>query len=156
RIKIGGFLFMDYAKANFGRSFIVRFDHNDNIIDNIIKIAEKEKIKCAWFWCLGAIKNAEIVCGPVETVVPPIPSYHNILETNEIVAVGNISTQDAKPALHLHCAFGRLDKTRVGCIRKSSDVYLTVECLIMEFTHIDVKRMPNPGLGINTLFFKKD
>ena len=62
---------MDYSQAQPNRSFIVRFDHNDNILETIIEIARKEKIKCAWIWCLGAVKNAEIVCGPVETVVPP-------------------------------------------------------------------------------------
>ena len=147
---------MDYSKAQPGRSFIVRFDHNDDILENIIKIAKKENIGFAWIWCLGAIKNADIVCGPVETVVPPIPSYHSIQEANEIVALGNISSKDGEPIIHLHSAMGRLNKTRVGCIRKSSDVYLTVECLIMEFTDINIKRTPNTELGINTLVLEKD
>ena len=87
---------------------------------------------------------------------PPVPSYHNVQEANEIVALGNITTKDDEPIVHLHSALGRLDKTRVGCIRKSADVYLTVECLITEFNQINLKRTANPDLGINTLVFKKD
>lgn len=144
---------MEYAQGKVGRYFFVRFDHNDDIIQNLKDLAVTEKIKQAWFFCLGAVKRADIVTGPQTTVIPPVPLWHKIVEGHEVICIGNITWHDNEPRIHVHGSFGRSDTTRVGCMRQASEVFLTMECCIFEITHVSVVRQTNKSLGIDTLAF---
>jgi predicted DNA-binding protein with PD1-like motif len=146
---------MDYVKGKIGRYFFVRFDHNDNLLDKLCTLARKEQIRQAWFFCLGAVKHAEIVTGPKTTVHPPIPLWHKIVEGHEVIAIGNITWLNDEPKIHLHGSFGRSDNIRVGCVRKNAEVFLTVECSVFEIDDVTVVREKNPTLGIDTISFKK-
>ncbi len=144
---------MEYSEGKQGRIFLIRFDHNENIIEELEKFSTKENIKYAWIFCLGAIKRADIVCGPKETTVPPLPVWHQIIEGHEIIAIGNITMLNNEPAIHLHAGLGRADKARISCIRKLSETYLTIECLVMEYIDITIHRQENKDMGINTIHF---
>ncbi len=149
---------MDYAKGTCSRVFWVRFDHNDDLLEKLKELVVKENIRQAWFWCLGALRHAQIVTGPRESAVPPIPMWHHIIESHEVIGVGNITFHEdtGQPVIHLHASLGRADDTRVGCIRKSTEVYLTIECAIMEFSGFEAVRKPKEGMGIDLIEFKRD
>lgn len=144
---------MEYCEGKQGRTFLVRFDHNENIIDELQNLAKKESIPYAWIFCLGAVKKADVVCGPIETTIPPTPLWHQIIEGHEIIALGNITMLNDEPTVHLHAGLGRADKARISCIRKTSEAYLTIECLVMEYVNTTIHRHENPEMGINTLTF---
>lgn len=149
---------MEYAKGVCNRVFWVRFDHNEDFLEKLKELVVKENIRQAWFWCLGALRHAQIVTGPRETAIPPIPMWHQLMEAHELIGAGNISIHKdtGEPAVHLHASFGRADSTRVGCIRKNAEVYLTIDCAIMEFSEILVSRKPKEGMGIDLIEFRQD
>lgn len=144
---------MEYRCGTIGRCFFVRFDHNDDMLEELKQLAVTENIRQAWLCCLGALKHAHIVTGPQQSSIPPIPLTHTIPDGHEVIGTGNILWMDGKPAVHLHGAFGRADKTRVGCMRKDVEVYLTIECCIFEFDAEPVLRRYDPELEINTMHF---
>ncbi len=146
---------MEYSKGTCGRSFVVRFDHDEDFLESLKSLAKKENITTAWFWCLGAVKQTDIVTGPEKTEIPPVPMWHTIKEAHEVIAVGNISIMDGEPALHIHVGLGRGKETSFGCARKNSITYLTIECFIQEISDISFVRMKNDKLKINTLSFDK-
>ncbi|MCO5382244.1 MAG: DUF296 domain-containing protein [Methanosarcina barkeri] len=61
---------MEYAKGRIGRVFTVRIDHGDDLILELIKLAELERIESAVFTLIGALKEAKLVTGPKESVTP--------------------------------------------------------------------------------------
>ncbi|MEW6535215.1 MAG: PPC domain-containing DNA-binding protein [Candidatus Auribacterota bacterium] len=144
---------MEYSCGSIGRCFFVRLDHNEDILEELKKLAARENIRQAWICCLGAVKKAEIVTGPQETRIPPDPMWHSVFEGHELVGIGNITFKDDEPAIHLHGSFGRADKTRIGCLRKDAEVFLTVECMVIEFSGPEIKRAHNSDLDIDTLRF---
>ena len=145
---------MEYSAGRCARCFVVRFDHDEDFLESLKSLAKKENITTAWFWCLGAVKQTDIVTGPEKTQIPPIPMWHTVKEAHELVAIGNISTLDGETVLHLHAGFGRGNETSFGCARKKALTYLTVECFIQEVCDINFVREKNDDLKINPISFK--
>ena len=55
---------MEYAKGRIGRVFTVRIDHGDDLILELIKLAELERIESAVFTLIGALKEAKACYRP--------------------------------------------------------------------------------------------
>ena len=49
------------------KGFTVRIDHGDDLILELIKLAELEKIESAVFMLLGALKEGKLVAGRKKT-----------------------------------------------------------------------------------------
>jgi len=145
---------MEYRSGVTGRVFAVRFDHEDNVISELTALVSKENIRCGWFHLLGAIKEAAVVTGPREPVMPPEPVWKQISGPQEIVGVGSIFWDEEQPIIHTHSVFGHHGDTLCGCLRKQATVYLIVEAFIMEITGMDAHRPFFPKGGFNRLSFR--
>ncbi|NCB33586.1 MAG: DNA-binding protein, partial [Erysipelotrichia bacterium] len=95
---------MNYVKM--GTRYAVRLDPNDEIIDSVRKVCEKEKIKAAEVRGIGAVKEFKV--GLYDLGQKKfIPSEYQ--EPAEIVSLsGNIGEMDGKIYHHMHmsCSLG--------------------------------------------------
>jgi len=112
---------MEYAKGRIGRVFTVRVDHGDDLILELIKLAELEKIESAVFMLLGALKEGKLVTGPKENRRPPEPVWSAFNDAHEILGIGDIFQEDGKPKIHLHAGTAREDSIKLGCLRGESE-----------------------------------
>ena len=91
---------MVYAEFNPSRNFLVRVEHNSDLIQFITELAEKEKIVVATLTAVGALKQAKLGFYNQEK-----HEYQEIRidSPHEIACcVGNISIKDGRPFVHAH------------------------------------------------------
>ena len=119
---------MQYTQAKPGRIFVIAVEHGENIINNLQNLAEKEKISCAVFHLLGALKHAELVIGPKKPVLPP--DRQKILIDNnasEFMGFGTIFLQEQKPSIHIHLSMGNKTITQTGHLLPDHEVFIISE-----------------------------
>jgi len=91
---------MVYAKFDLGRNFLVRAEHNSDLVQFVTELAEKEGIIVAAFTAIGALKRAKLEFYDQEK-----HEYQEITldSPHEIAScIGNISVKDGKPFVHAH------------------------------------------------------
>ncbi len=131
---------MEYQSGTPGRIFYVRFDDGDDLLEGITGIVKKERIRCAWLQVIGGLRNAGVVTGPKEPVMPPEPIWQHVDNVREVIGVGSVFWSENEPLIHLHAALGHHCETLTGCVRKDTEVYLIIEVMIVELAGINVTR----------------
>lgn len=146
---------MEYTKGRIGRVFTVRLDHGDDLILELVKLAELEKIESAVFMLLGALKAGKLVTGPKESIRPPEPVWFGFDEAHEILGIGNIFQEEGKPKIHLHAGTGRENNVKMGCLRGESEVFMVVEVFIFELEGISARRVMDVEQGFAPVNFEQ-
>ncbi|MEN2995157.1 MAG: PPC domain-containing DNA-binding protein [Thermodesulfovibrio sp.] len=131
---------MKYETGNTGRIFVIKFEDGENPLKELTELAQKEKILSAIFWLIGGIRKGNFVVGPEEDSFPPRPIWRQIEGNNELVAIGTIFWHNDEPKVHLHGVYGREDFVKMGCLRENPEVFLILECILMEITDVKVTR----------------
>ncbi|MBE0512859.1 DNA-binding protein [Candidatus Bathyarchaeota archaeon] len=89
-----------YTQFELGRNFLVRAEHNSDLIQFVTELAEKEGITVATFTAIGALKRAKLEFYDQEK-----HEYREIaLDSPQEIAscVGNISVTDGRTFVHAH------------------------------------------------------
>ncbi|NLN44028.1 MAG: DNA-binding protein [Methanosarcina sp.] len=146
---------MEYVKGRIGRVFTVRIDHGEDLILELIKLAELEQIESAVFMLLGALKEAKLVTGPKENITPPEPIWYVFDDDNDILGIGHIFLKDGKPKIHLHAGAGRGDNLKLGCLRGESEVFMVVEAFVFELEGISARRITDREQGFAPVSFQQ-
>ncbi len=144
---------MDYRKGSIGRVFIVRFDEGDLFLEGLLEIITEEKITNGWFHVLGGLREADVVIGPKEPVMPPEPVWSEVRGARETIGTGSIFWDGNEPKIHLHAALGNHGETLTACVRKGTKVYLVLEVIIFEIDGIQASRPWYEEGGFNRLTF---
>ena len=139
---------MKYKQGSFGRVFVLKFEDKDDILEEMKKVALKEKIKVGSIMLLGGMRSAGIVSGPKEAVIPPDPLWVDFNDGRDVLGIGTLFWKEDEPVIHLHGAFGRGKETLLGCIRKDSSVFLVIEAVITEILGIDAHKALNEKTGL--------
>jgi len=88
---------MEYTKGSIGRIFLLKFEDDDILLDELRRLAKKEKIKNACFMFLGALKKGHLVTGPKKPVIPPDPNWLTFKDGWEAMGVGrSLPTKKAR------------------------------------------------------------
>jgi predicted DNA-binding protein with PD1-like motif len=144
---------MNYQQGSLGRVFLLKFNDNDDLLEEIKGVAQKENIKAATIMLLGGLRSAGVVTGPKEAVIPPDPQWADFSDGREVLGFGTLFWNNETPVLHLHGAIGRGEKTLTGCIRKNSSVYLTIEAVMTEILGTNARKALNEKTGLVMLEF---
>lgn len=139
---------MEYKKIN--DTIIVRFNRGEEIIEQLMTLVKKEKIKLGMINALGATDNFKVGAYSVDEQKYYSKEYTG---TYEIVSLhGNISTMNDEPYLHLHMSCAGEDGVVVGGHLNNCVINATCEMFI---TLIDgnVDRMKDPETGLNIYNF---
>ncbi len=144
---------MQYRTGSINRVFILKYEDGDSLIDGIIQVTREEKVSAGFFFLLGGMRAASMVCGPKEPVLPPEPVWQSFTDGREIAGIGSVFLKDGEPAVHLHGAAGKGDTTLTGCIRKDDKVFLVVEAMLVEVTGVRAEKKVSERTGIAMLEF---
>ena len=142
---------MKYTKGSIGRVFLIKFSDDDVLLDEIDKLARKEKIKTATMVFIGALKKGDIVTGPKKPVIPPEPNWVGFKNAWEVMGIGTIYTNPKGPQIHIHASMGQKLKTLTGCVRKKSKVFLVIEAVVFELNGVRATKDIDPATGLNLL-----
>ncbi len=144
---------MQYSKGEIKRVILVRFDDGDILIDDIKKLARKERISAGVMVFMGALRKGYVVTGPKKPKIPPKPHWEGFKDAWEVVGVGTIFKGQKGAEVHIHGALGKGKKTLTGCIRKDSRVFLLIEAVIFELKGIKAEKQLDPETGLSLLRF---
>ena len=147
-------MIMEYSECSIGRVFLVKFEHKDDLIENIRALALKERISFATITFLGALSKGDIVCGPKKTELPALPARFSFKKGHEVVGFGTIAKSAGEVQPHIHAAIGKGKKAMTGCLRKGCEVFVTVEAVITELKGVDISRKMDKNIGHTLLAFK--
>lgn len=142
---------MRYTKGSIGRIFLLKFEDDDIVLDELDKFARYEKLKAATFIFLGALKKGHIVTGPKKPVIPPEPNWKKFKDGWEVMGVGTIFMNKKGPQIHIHTSMGKKDKVMTGCVRKDSKVFLVIEAIVFELKGVKATKAIDPKTGLNLL-----
>ncbi|MBU1007165.1 MAG: DNA-binding protein [Candidatus Omnitrophica bacterium] len=132
---------------------MARFDDGDVLIDEIKRLAVKERISAGLIVMIGALRKGHIVTGPKKPKIPPDPNWETFKDAWEIAGLGTIFKGKKGPEIHIHGALGKGKKTLAGCIRKDSKVFLLIEAVIFELKGIKAEKKLDPKTGLKLLSF---
>ncbi|MDD5423142.1 MAG: DUF296 domain-containing protein [Candidatus Omnitrophota bacterium] len=142
---------MQYTKGRIGRIFLLKFNNNDILIDELDKFARSEKLQAAVIVFLGALNKGDLVTGPKLPVIPPVPNWVSFDKAWETMGIGTIFTNKSAPQIHIHVSMGKKLKTLTGCVRKKSKVFLVIEAVVFELKGVNATKEIDPKTGLNLL-----
>ena len=132
---------MEYSTGNMGRIFMVRFDDNDDFLGELTALVRKENIRRGWFNVIGGLREADVVIGPKEPVMPPDPVWKDVREAREVLGVGSVFwDENDEPRIHLHTSLGHHGDTMTVCVRKGTKTYLILEVYLIEIVGTEATR----------------
>jgi len=144
---------MQYSKGQIKRVILARFDDGDVLIDEIKKLAKKERISAGVIVMIGALRKGHVVTGPKKPKIPPKPHWEQFKDAWEIAGLGTIFKGQKGPEVHIHGALGKGKKGLVGCVRRDSSVFLLIEAVIFELKGIKARKDLDPKTGLKLLRF---
>ncbi len=144
---------MDYRTGTINRVVTIRFDEGDDFLGGLSEVVRRENIRCAWLFVLGGLRQAEVVTGPKEPVMPPDPVWQAVNGARETLGAGSVYWEGDEPKIHLHAALGHHGETITACVRKGTKVYLVLEVCLIEISGIDATRPWYDAGGFNRLTF---
>lgn len=143
---------MKYQVGEVGRVVLAHFEDGDDIIANLADIIRKEDIKGCIFYLLGGITDGRIVVGPaIDDVRPPEPTWREIVESHETLAIGTAFWYGDEPRLHIHGTYGKFDSVKTGCLRGEAKTFLIMEAVIIELKGINAVRDLDPVINMALL-----
>lgn len=143
---------MQYQQGSLGRTFLIKIEHGEPLLDKMQEFLEKERVNQAVFWMIGALETGFFVGGPRNCDIPPEPMGLYFNDGREILAFGTVYPDESlAPSMHIHGAFGREKEVLAGCLRDRASVYLVVEVFLVELTGFDVKRIHDPQLMVRAM-----
>lgn len=145
---------MQYSQGNLGRTFVVRFDDGENLLEELKKLIKHENIKAGFVHVIGALSSGKAVLGPHKKEYPPNPFWWEFDDAREIIGTGIFALEGDEPKLHLHSGIGHSSESKVGCIREQAKVYITVEAIIQEIINTDVTRKLDKRYNASLLDFE--
>jgi len=145
---------MEYRQGRTGRVFCIRFDEGDDFLGELTEIIKTENIQQGWFHVIGGLREADVVTGPKEPVMPPEPVWDQVTGARETLGTGTIFWENQEPRIHLHAAMGHHGDTLTACVRKGTRVYLVLEVMLIEIDGIDAHRPWYDKGGFNRLTFR--
>lgn len=131
---------MQYSEGSLGRVFVLRMDHEEDLIESLQKLVAEKKIEACTALFMGALRDGRAVTGPKAAEVPPTPSYEAYESAWEVFGMATIYPSEEGPKLHIHSGMGRGRQSLLGCIRDKARVYLIVEAVLFEICGLSAKR----------------
>jgi predicted DNA-binding protein with PD1-like motif len=142
---------MKYKVGRPGKIIIAKFDDREDVLENLLKVAKKERLKAAVFFVVGGLRKGSIVVGPEKDKIPPKPVWRQLEKSHEVVGIGTIFWEKNTPKIHFHGAFGKKSSAKIGCLRKGAETFLILEVIIIEIKGIKASRDFDPQSGLTLL-----
>ena len=119
------------------------------IPDDLVRIARREKIATALVEAIGGVGSLDLAYFNRRTKRYEEHHYDEFMEVTGMV--GNITTKDGSPFLHLHGTFGRRDMSVVGGHVLQASVLPILELVITRTTNRALRRF-DEKTGLNVIY----
>ena len=139
---------MEYRR--FGNTVYLRLDPGEEILEEVKKLAEKEKIALAQISGIGAVND--FTAGVYNTVSK---EYHSIRfqRAYEIVSLsGTVTQKDGEVYLHIHMSAGDEEGKVSGGHLNRAVISATGE-IVLQITEGTVERKFSEEIGLNLFRF---
>ncbi|MCU0631890.1 MAG: DNA-binding protein [Methanolinea sp.] len=140
---------MQCTEGRAGRICVLRIEHGEDLLEALLQCIRDKEIHCGTIQVLGALLQGDLVAGPEEPVLPPVPHREKIDGGWDILGIGSISWGEDGPYLHLHSAMGRGSHAIAGCLRDQAKVYIVVEAIVTEIVGIQAVRCHDAVTGLH-------
>lgn len=135
---------MKYVK--FENTYVIRLEKGNEVIQSIKELCEKEKIALAEITGLGAANLVEIALFNVNTKEYRTEVVEGVFEITSLV--GNATTKENQPYLHLHINFSdESNQVRGGHLVKAI-ISATAEIIIRKING-NIGRKFDEKIGLN-------
>lgn len=138
---------MKHKQAN-NIFYVIRLEKGEKIIEGIIDFCNKNKIKNALFFGLGAISRAELMHYVVDTKKYSSKVIEEPLEIANMT--GNVMIMDSKPILHTHITVSNKDMKPYAGHLKEAAVAATCEIFLVKLDS-EINRKYSEEIGLNLL-----
>lgn len=139
---------MEYKR--FNNTILARIDKGEEIIEKLMEICEKEKVKLANVNALGAVNDFTV--GLFDTKEKKYFSKNYTGDYEIVSLTGSVSTMDGKLYNHIHMSAGDKENKVVGGHLNRAVVGATCEMFIFVVDG-QVDRKLNQEIGLNLLKF---
>lgn len=141
---------MEYKR--FEDTYVVRLDRGEELIETLKEFVKKEKITLGSISGLGASNFVEIGLFNIETKEYKKNVYEQDMEITSVI--GNISTMDDEPYLHIHINLSDENNNVIGGHLSKCIISATCELFIQKVEG-RVDRSKSEEIGINLYDFNK-
>ena len=145
---------MKYSVGHTGRVILVRLDEDEDVLSTLEVLARKERIRSGLFFIIGNLKKGNLVSGAEREKIPILPLWNHFKKNHEILGIGTIFQMNGLPKIHLHAALGRGKKSRMGCLRDKSNVFLISEIIVFELLGFEALREKDGRTSLHLLKIK--
>ena len=119
------------------------------IPEDILAIAKKEEIATARVEAIGGVKRLKLA---YFNHISKRYEEHDFSEFLEVTGLmGNITTKDGEPFLHIHGTFGRKDLTTLAGHIMSAKVFPLLEVVVTPTKNRALRRFDDE-LGLNVIY----
>lgn len=128
--------------------YAVIFSKGDDAMSGLTDFAIQHHINDAHFTAIGAVNGATLAW-----LDPAAKIYHRIPVTQQaevLSLIGDMTTFNGKPIVHMHTVLGRSDGTTIGGHVFELDVNPTLEVIVTVNT-VPLKRKPDEASGMKVI-----
>ncbi len=128
--------------------YFIRFDKNEEVLEELSKLINLKNIQSAYFTCIGSVKGLVLSYYNLTT-----KQYedHTLDEDLEVVSItGNVAIMNDKPVIHAHGVFSKKDLHTVGGHIKKLLVSATCEVFLTNLSN-NLSRSFDNETGLNLL-----
>ena len=140
---------MEYRR--FQDILVVRIDKNEDIIEQVRRVAEQEQIKLASVRALGAVDDFTVGVFDTKTKTYASNRFQGAFEI--VSLTGTISTMDGAFYLHLHMSAGDSTGSVFGGHLNRANVSATCE-MVIQIIPGKVDRAFSEEIGLNLFRFE--
>ncbi len=137
---------MEYKKA--GNRFVLKLKRGEEIISSITELCKKENITAASVSGIGATQSVE--AGFYSFKKKKYQGYCFNQNMEILSLLGNISTKDNEPYLHLHIVVSNDEGEALGGHLTKAIISVTAEIFI-DVIEVKIDREPDSLTGINLM-----
>lgn len=140
---------MRYTSGRCARVFYLHIEHGEDPVKTIRDLVTEQEIQAGIVHLIGAVRNANVVTGPKEDILPPDPHWVSLQQAHELIGTGFIRQGSDGPEIHYHISAGRGNTTLTGCLRGESEVFIIIEAVIIEFSGMEIGMAHDPKTGLS-------
>lgn len=129
-------------------TYIIRLERGENIIETLKNFCNKNKIKCGYFFGIGALGEAELAHYIVENKKYTSKTYKQPLEI--VNMNGNITTMNKEVYLHCHIALSDEKMNAIAGHLKEGIISATCEIILVRL-NATINRKYHDFTGLNLL-----
>jgi len=132
---------------------IYKLERGMSLVEEILRIARKEKIQTARVEAIGGVNKLTIAYFNQKEKKYEEHEFNEFMELTGLL--GNITIKDGKPFLHAHCNLGRRDLSVIGGHLISATVFPLVELVITPTKNKATRRF-DEEIGLNAIYKLQD